>query len=62
MLQNFVENKNIPKGIRSLYVKWGFTIKDNGICKARLVVRGFRQNKEVGYTSTYSSTIEMISI
>jgi len=40
-----VENKNIPKGIRPLDVKWVFTIKDNGIYKVRLVVKGFRQIK-----------------
>jgi len=42
-----VENKNIPKDIKLLDIKWVFTIKDNGIYKARLVVRGFRQIKGV---------------
>ena len=39
-----------------------FTIKDNGIYKARLVVvKGFRQIKGVDYNCTYSPTIEMDS-
>ena len=46
-VMKIVENKNIPNGIKPLDVKWVFTIKDNGIYKARLVVRSFRQIKGV---------------
>jgi len=56
-----VENKNIPEGIKPLDAKWVFSIKDNGIYKARLVVKGFRQIKGVDYTCTYFPTIEMDS-
>jgi len=49
-----VENKNIQKGINLLDVKWIFTIKDNGIYKASLVVRGFRQIRGIYYNCTYS--------
>jgi hypothetical protein len=40
-MKKIEENKNIPKGIKLLDVKWVISIKDNGIYKARLVVEGF---------------------
>ena len=60
-VMKIVENKKIPKGIKPLDVKWVFTIKDNGIYKARLVVKDFRQIKGVDYNCTYSPTIEIDS-
>jgi len=58
-VMKIVENKSIPRGIKPLDVKWVFTIKDNGIYKARLAVRGFRQIKGVDYTYIYPPIIEM---
>jgi len=60
-VMKIVENKNIPDVIKSLDVKWIFTIKDNGTYKARLIVRGFRQIRGVNYTCIYSPTTEMDS-
>jgi len=54
------KNKNIPKGIKLLDVKWVFTIKGSILYKVRLVIRGFRQIN-VEYTCTYSLTIKINS-
>jgi len=53
---------NIPKDTTLIDTRWVFTTKDNGVKRARLVARGFKQRKGVNYTSTYSPTIEADSL
>jgi len=54
-------NKNIPKGIKPPNFKWVFSIKDNGIYKARLLIKYFHQIKGTDYNYIYSPTIEIDS-
>lgn len=49
-------NKNI------LSNKWVFKIKENGSYKARLVVRGFEQQKGIDYDETFSPVISSCAI
>ena len=51
---------NIPKDTTLIDTRWVFITKDNGVKRARLVARGFKQRKGVNYTSTYSPTIEVV--
>jgi len=61
IVMKIVENKNIPKGIKPLNIKWIFTIKYNRIHKTILVIRGFHLIKGTDYTCIYSPVIEMNS-
>ena len=49
---------NIPKDTTLIDTSWVFTTKDNGVKRAILVARRFKQRKDVNYTSIYSPTIE----
>lgn len=49
-------------GRKLLTSKWVLTKKDNGMYKARLVVRGFEQVPGIDYEETYSPVVDMTSI
>lgn len=49
-------------GRKILSSKWVFKVKENGVYKARLVVRGFQQESGVDYQETYSPVVNMTSL
>ncbi|CCH47072.1 Copia protein [Wickerhamomyces ciferrii] len=46
-----------PPGIKPIKCKWVCSIKDTGLCKCRLVLKGFSQIKGINYEETFSPVI-----
>ncbi len=57
---------NRPVGVRTVSTRWVFTTKvddnDNTIFKARLVARGFEQNKDFRFEEIYSPVAKLSSV
>jgi hypothetical protein len=60
------ELTELPVGKKALHNNWVFRIKgeqDGSKCyKARLVVKGFQQKEEIGYTNIFSPMVKMTTI
>lgn len=52
----------LPKYAKSLTCRWVLRQKQNGQLKARLVVRGFEQEKGIDYSETFSPVARYVSI
>ena len=52
----------MPKDRKVIPSKWVFTIKDNGLYKARIVVQGFRQVEGIDYQATFAPVIRYDSV
>jgi len=57
-----VDSSEIPKDANILDGTWVFTIKDDGIRKARFVIRGFKQIKGKDFIDTYAPTLQSDSL
>ena len=51
-----------PKDRKIIPSKWVFTIKDNGLYKARIVVQDFRQVEGIEYQATFAPVIRYDSV
>ncbi len=51
-----------PKDVKCLTTRWVFTKKKNGAFKARLVVRGFEENRYFSFYETYAPVVQMSSV
>src|SRR5947209_12517832 len=58
----FVEVSKMSSKKKILGARWVFKIKDDGLYKARLVIRGFEQRYEIHYIDTYASVINLTTI
>ena len=52
-----IKKTDVPENRRLLGAKWVFTVKKNGVFKARLVVQGFLQIPGVDHQDNFSSVI-----
>lgn len=57
-----VRREEVPAGDRVIGCKWVFKTKVNGIRKARLVVKGYRQKQGVDYNETFAAVSRMDSV
>lgn len=57
-----VLRKDVPSGHRVIECKWVFKTKMNGVRKARLVIKGFRQKGGIDYSETFAAVSRMDSI
>lgn len=57
-----VINKEEANGKKILSNKWVFNVKNNGVYKARLVVRGFEQKWGIDYDEIYSPVISQSTL
>lgn len=52
----------MPEGVKPLTNRWVLRQKENGMCKARLVARGFEQRQGIDFSETFSPVARHNSI
>ncbi|CEJ62707.1 hypothetical protein PMG11_11200 [Penicillium brasilianum] len=57
-----VPRNEVPPGDRIIGCKWVFKTKANGIRKARLVIKGYRQKYGIDYHETFAAVSRMDSV
>jgi hypothetical protein len=57
-----VSRKDVPSGQRIIGCKWVFKVKANKTLKARLVIKGYRQKKDIDYHETFAAVSRMDSV
>jgi hypothetical protein len=57
-----VSRKDVPSGQRIIGCKWVFKVKANNRLKARLVIKGYRQKKDIDYHETFAAVSRMDSV
>lgn len=57
-----VSRKEVPAGYRIIGCKWVFKVKANNTLKARLVIKGYRQKKDIDYHETFAAVSRMDSV
>ena len=56
------ESVHLPNGKRTLPCKWVYKMKVTGNYKARLVVKGFRQQQGVDFEEIFSLVVKMTTL
>ncbi|KAJ5267756.1 hypothetical protein N7478_010564 [Penicillium angulare] len=57
-----VRREDVPTGDHVIGCKWVFKTKANGMCKARLVIKGYRQKHGIDYHETFAAVSRMDSV
>lgn len=57
-----VSRKEVPSGYRIIGCRWVFKVKANSTLKARLVIKGYRQKKDIDYYETFAAVSCMDSV
>lgn len=59
---NAFEEVKLPPDRKAIPTRWIFTIKDNGLYKARIVVQGFCQKESIDYDATFAPVVRYESV
>ena len=59
---NIFEQVKLPSDKKAIPTRWVFTVKDNDLYKARIVVQGFRQKEGIDYDATFAPVVRCESV